>query len=298
MRLLTLSLPLATALLAVFMATDARAQGISEVAVAPAAHPMRLGNLDLTVLHDSEIIIPNDGKTFGIDAKPGEVTGLLRDAAAPTTKITLSVNVLMVRTGAHIALLDTGIGAASHGVLLASLKLTGVTPQAVTDVLITHSHGDHVGGLLDANGGLAFPQAKIRMASAEWDWLKSQGPANLVAAITAHVVTFAPGATVVPGIRSRALEGHTPGHVGYEISSGEARLLDIGDLAHSSIISLARPQWTMGFDSDQSLGKATRLKTLAALASSHELVYTPHFPYPGLGHIVAVGAGFKWDPAL
>jgi glyoxylase-like metal-dependent hydrolase (beta-lactamase superfamily II) len=298
MRFLALSLPLAAALLVVMMATDARAEDISEVAVAPAAHSLRLGNLDLTVLHDSEIVIPNDGKTFGIGAKPGEVTAVLRDAAAPTTKITLSVNVLMVRTGGHVALLDTGIGAANHGALLASLKLTGVTPDGVTDVLITHSHGDHVGGLLDANGGLAFPKAKIHMAGAEWDWLKSQGPANLVAAITAHVTTFAPGATVVPGIRSRALEGHTPGHVAYEISSGEARLLDIGDLAHSSIVSLAKPQWTMGFDNDQSVARATRVKTLAALASSHELIYTPHFPYPGLGHIVAAGAGFKWDPAL
>ena len=298
MRFLTLSRPLAATLLAVMMATDARAEDISEVAVAPATHSFHLGNLDLTVLHDSEIVIPNDGKTFGIDAKPGEVTALLRDAAAPTTKITLSVNVLMVRTGGHVALLDTGIGAANHGALLASLKLTGMTPDGVTDVLITHSHGDHVGGLLDANGGLAFPKAKIHMASAEWDWLKSQGPANLVAAITPHVTTFSPGATVVPGIRSRPLEGHTPGHVAYEISSGEARLLDIGDLAHSSIISLAKPQWTMGFDTDQSVAKATRVKTLAALAGSHELIYTPHFPYPGLGHIVAAGAGFKWDPAL
>jgi glyoxylase-like metal-dependent hydrolase (beta-lactamase superfamily II) len=295
MRFLTLSLPL---VLAVMMVTDARAEDISEAAVAPAAHSLRLGNLDLTVLHDSEIVVPNDGKTFGIDAQPGEVTAVLRDAAAPTTKITLSVNVLMVRTGGHIALLDTGIGAANHGALLASLKLTGVAPGAVTDVLITHSHGDHVGGLLDANGGLAFPKATIHMASAEWDWLKSQGPANLVTAITAHVTPFTPGATVVPNIRSRALEGHTPGHVGYEISSGEARLLDIGDLAHSSILSLAMPQWTMGFDTDQSAAKATRVKTLAALASSHELIYTPHFPYPGLGHIVTAGAGFKWDPAL
>ena len=289
-------LPLATALLGLAVATHARADDISEATVAPAAHPFHLGNLDLTVLHDSEIVVPNDGKTFGIDARPGEVTALLRAASAPTTKITLSVNVLMVRTGGHIALLDTGIGAADHGALLASLQLTGVTPQAVTDVLITHSHGDHVGGLLDAKGQLAFPKATIRMASAEWDWLKTQGPAKLVTAITSHVETFAPGATVVPGIRSRALEGHTPGHVAYEISSGDAQLLDIGDLAHSSIVSLAKPQWTMGFDNDPTVAKATRVKTLAALAGSHELIYTPHFPYPGLGHIVAAGAGFRWQP--
>jgi glyoxylase-like metal-dependent hydrolase (beta-lactamase superfamily II) len=297
MRTPLITLSLATALLGFGLATGARADDIRMVAVAPAAHPFHLGKLDLTVLHDSEIVIPNDGKTFGIDARPGEVTAVLRAAAAPTATITLSVNVLLVRTGTHIVLLDTGIGAANHGVLLGSLQLTGVTPEAVTDVLITHSHGDHIGGLLDAKGQLAFPQARIRMASTEWAWLKKQGPAGLIAAITSHVETFAPGQLVVPGIRSRALAGHTPGHVAFEISSGEAHLLDIGDLAHSSIVSLAKPAWVMGFDTDHTVAKVTRVTTLAALANSHELIYTPHFPYPGLGHIVAAAEGFKWDPA-
>jgi glyoxylase-like metal-dependent hydrolase (beta-lactamase superfamily II) len=297
MRNLLIALPLVTALLGFSMTPEARADDISVAAVAPAAHPFRLGKLDLTVLRDCELVIPNDGKTFGIDAGAGEVTAVLRAASAPTATITLSVDVLMVRTADHIALLDTGMGAANRGALLASLKLTGVTSDAVTDVLITHSHEDHVGGLLDAQGQLAFPKARIRMAGAEWEWLKKQGPANLIAAISPHVETFAPGGLVIPGIRSRALAGHTPGHVGYEITSGAARLLDIGDLAHSSIVSLAKPQWTMGFDTDQSVAKATRVKTLAALADSHELIYSPHFPYPGLGHIVAVAGGFKWDPA-
>jgi glyoxylase-like metal-dependent hydrolase (beta-lactamase superfamily II) len=134
------------------------------------------------------------------------------------------------------------------------------------------------------------------MASAEWEWLKQQGPAPLVTAITGHVEPFTPGATVAPGIRSRALAGHTPGHVGYEISSGDAHLLDIGDLAHSSIVSLAKPQWTMGFDNDPVVAKATRRQTLAALAASHELIYAPHFPFPGVGHIVANGDGFQLQP--
>jgi glyoxylase-like metal-dependent hydrolase (beta-lactamase superfamily II) len=267
-------------------------------AMPPAAQSFQLGQLTVTALRDAQFVLPNDGKTFGIDAKPGEVTQVLSAAGASTDRVTLSVNCLMVKSGDHIVLLDTGLGPNAKGGLLESLKLTGVSPGAVTDVLITHSHGDHVGGLLDAKGQLAFPNAKIRMASAEWAWLKKQGPASLVTAIASHVEPFTPGATVAPGIRSGALEGHTPGHVGYEISSGDAHLLDIGDLAHSSIVSLAKPQWTMGFDNDPVVAKATRSKTLAALAASHELVYAPHFPFPGVGHIVANADGFKWQPGM
>ncbi len=164
---------------------------------------------------------------------------------------------------------------------MASLREAGVSPSAVTDVLLTHSHGDHAGGLLDASGQLAFPKATIRMANAEWAWLQKNGPADLVKAISDHVRPFAPGARIAPGVTSLALLGHTPGHVGYEIVSGHSRLLDIGDLAHSEIVSLKKPQWTMGFDNDATLGKTTRAAALARLAKDQELVFSPHFPVSG-----------------
>ena len=104
----------------------------------------------------------------------------------PDDRITLSVNALLVRTGRRVVLLDTGLGPKGHGDLIASLKDAGVAPEAVTDVLITHSHGDHVGGLVDAGGKLAFPKAVIHMAASEWAWMKGQqGAADLVKAIEA-----------------------------------------------------------------------------------------------------------------
>jgi glyoxylase-like metal-dependent hydrolase (beta-lactamase superfamily II) len=271
--------------------------GFTLTPAAPAAQTFHLGQLELTALHDAQIVVPNDGKSFGTDAQAGEVANVLRAAGAPTADVTLSVNVLMVKTAGHTVLLDAGTGPEWHGALLASLKLTGVAPGAVTDILITHSHGDHVNGLLDGSGRLAFPNAKIRMSEEEWEWMKTKGSEHLVTSISDHVTAFRAGETVAPGIRSVPIEGHTPGHVGYEISSSGARLRDVGDLVHSSIISLAKPQWLNGFDRDTEGGRAARASMLAELARTHELVFAPHFPFPGVGYIVASGAGFTWQPA-
>jgi len=265
--------------------------------VAPAAHEFTLGKLKLATLHDAQFVIPNDGKTFGVGADAAAVTDVLRAAGAPTDRITLSVNALLVRMGHHVVLIDTGIGQKSHGELLGSLHEAGVKPTAVTDVLITHSHGDHVGGLVDADGHLAFPKATIRMSSAEWEFMQSKGSPELVKAISKKVKPFELGAQVIPGIKSVPLKGHTPGHTGYEISSGSDHLLDIGDMAHSSIISLAKPQWGVQFDTDSAAAKATRAETLKQLASDQELIFSPHFPFPGVGHVEAAGDGFAWKPA-
>jgi glyoxylase-like metal-dependent hydrolase (beta-lactamase superfamily II) len=265
--------------------------------VPPAAHMFSVGKLQLASLHDAQFVFPNDAKTFGVGADPAQVGAVLRAAGAPTDRITLSVNQLLVRTGHRVVLIDTGIGPKMHGSILASLAEAGVKPTAITDVLITHSHGDHVGGLLDASGKLAFPKATIRMSSAEWAWMQTKASPEMVKAISSHVHTFEPGAQVAPGITSVALKGHTPGHVGYEITSGDAHLLDIGDLAHSSIVSLQKPQWTVEFDTDDATGKATRATELKQLAGDQELVFAPHFPFPGVGHIGATGDGFVWQPA-
>jgi glyoxylase-like metal-dependent hydrolase (beta-lactamase superfamily II) len=268
------------------------------LSVLPAAKSFSVGKLKLTALHDAQYVFPNDGKTFGLGVSPTAVSDVLRAAGAPTDRVTLSVNALLVRTGRRVLLIDTGLGPKAHGGLVASLSEEKVSPKAVTDILITHSHGDHIGGLLDANGGLEFPKATIRMASAEWAWLQKNGSAKTVEAISGHVRTFEPGAQIAPGITSVALAGHTPGHVGYEIVSGDARLLDIGDLAHSSIVSLQKPEWGVAFDNEGAVAKTTRLATLPRLAKDQELVYSPHFPFPGVGHIVAEGNAFAWKAGV
>lgn len=267
-----------------------------------AAQAFRLGAFTLVALRDAGNAVPNDGKVFGTDAGPAAVARILAAAGQPTDTLRLGVDALLVRMPGRIVLIDTGLGPGVHGALPESLAEAGISPRAITDVLLTHSHGDHMGGLLTADGTLAFPRATVRLSEREWRWMQSRPDARRTVKATAdRVQPFDPGgrAEVVPGIRAIALYGHTPGHVGYEIRSGGKRLLDIGDSAHSAIVSLARPDWLNGYDADPATGRASRRAILARVAAEGEWVFAPHFPFPGIGRIVpARNGGYVWKPGL
>ncbi len=285
------------ALLSASVAGHAFAAETGPAPVEPAAKTFTLGSLKVTTLRDAQFVAANDGKLFGVGMAPDAVSKILKAAGKPTDCVTLDVDGLLVQSGTGKILIDTGLGPSAHGVLLESLAKAGVKPEDISDVLITHVHGDHIGGLLKADGTPAFVNATIRISAPDWTWLQTQPTmAALVTAITPKVKTFAPGDSVAEGITSVPIKGHTPGHVGYQIVSGKKRLLDIGDTAHSSIVSLAEPDWAMGFDNDQAEGKVSRREILSQLAKDHELIYAPHFPFPGVGHIVAVGDHFAWKP--
>jgi glyoxylase-like metal-dependent hydrolase (beta-lactamase superfamily II) len=265
--------------------------------VAPAARAFRIGALRVDALRDELNMVANDGKTFGTDVGPAAVGQALKAAGVATDMLPLGVDALLVRMPGHVVLIDTGLGPKVGGVLPRSLALAGMRPAQVTDVLITHSHGDHVGGLVTADGKLAFPNATVRMSDVEWTFLQANaGQRILATTIAPRVKTFAAGSAVIPGITSVGIFGHTPGHVGYRIVSGGQSLLDIGDTAHSAVISLARPEWTIGYDTDAAKGRASRERLLAQLAASHQRIFAPHFPFPGIGTIVKSGAGYTWKP--
>jgi glyoxylase-like metal-dependent hydrolase (beta-lactamase superfamily II) len=269
------------------------------VAVDAAATRFKIGDLDAVSLRDASFAAPNDGSIFGTDASPEEVGKVLKAAGAPSDVVNLSVSAMLVKDGKRLVLIDSGLGTKVGGVLIQSLAKAGVAPGEVTDVLITHEHGDHVGGLVTADGRSAFPKAAIRLSAPEWAHIQSQADlAPLAKVIAPQVKTFEPGAVILPGITAVPIKGHTPGHTGYEIVSGHDRLIDIGDAAHSSIVSLTKPEWAMGFDSDKALAKESRKSLLASLSASHEKIFSPHFPYPGVGTVKADGDHYSWQPSL
>jgi glyoxylase-like metal-dependent hydrolase (beta-lactamase superfamily II) len=263
----------------------------------PAVRAFDLGEFRISSLSDGVNIVPNDGPVFGADVGPKAVSQVLKEAGQADATINLSVDALLARRGRDVVLLDAGLGPAVPGALLGSLGLAGVTPDAVTTVLITHVHDDHVGGLVTKDGRSTFSKAKILISEPDWKWLRQQPEmADLCKILSQQVKTFSPGDDVVDGIKSIRIAGHTPGHVGFLISSNGQTLLDVGDTVHSSIVSLAKPDWAMGYDNDRDNGRISRKAILAQLVGSRQLVFAPHFPFLGVGLIVSKSDHFEWMP--
>ena len=257
----------------------------------------KIGALDAYALKDGSLSVPNDGSVIAMGEPKAEVDALLTANNLPTDTLGLSIQPLLIKMGDRTVLIDTGAGGAmgTEGKLQASLTTAGVQPAQVTDILISHAHGDHVGGLVNGQGQLVFANATIRMTANEWDALKADPTmAALVTAITPKVQTFAADAEVVPGITAVDIAGHTPGHTGYQITSGAEGLLYIGDTMHHSVISVQRPDWTIQFDGRADVAEASRRALLERAASENLRLYAVHFPYPGLGRIERRADDFVW----
>jgi glyoxylase-like metal-dependent hydrolase (beta-lactamase superfamily II) len=273
-------------------------------AEAPAANSdvtrFSVGSLEVISLRDGGITVPNDNKVLAIDRTREEVSALLTANGLAGESLDLSIQPLLVRDGQRLVLIDAGAGAymgPTPGRLPASLRAAGIDPAEITDVLISHGHGDHVVGLVDESNGLTFPNAVIRISAPEWTAMQADEEIGyVVTAITAKVETFQPNAQITPSIKAYAINGHTPGHTGYEIASGDEKLLYIGDAMHHQVISVQQPTWTIAFDGDEATAEASRQALLSRAASENLRLYAVHFPYPGIGRIQRREDTFVWVP--
>lgn len=261
-------------------------------------HPFTIGDFQAAALRDGGLEVANDTKTLAINKTKADVDAVLAANNLPTDKLSLSVQPLIVKTADKVLLFDTGAAGLfgpTLGKLPATLASAGVDPARVTDIFISHAHGDHIGGLVTAEGRLSFPSANVHMAANEWAAMQGDTQlAPIVTAITPRVVAFQPGADLVPGVKAVDIQGHTPGHSGYLVTSGDQSLLYIGDAMHHSVISVQQPDWTIAFDGDAPTAQASRRALIDSSAVSGQRIFAPHFPFPGLGKFTKTGDSAVW----
>ncbi|WP_049622175.1 MBL fold metallo-hydrolase [Frateuria defendens] len=273
---------------------------------------MKLGAFTVVALSDGGFDLPTD--KLLVEDRPGQVQKLLGQAGLPTA-VPSSVNGYLVDTGSKRVLIDAGSGALlgpSLGKLLAHLRAAGYAPEQIDEVLLTHLHPDHVGGLV-ANGQAAFPKAIIRADRREAKfWLDKSNLGKVDASVQGafdgaaaslkpyldrgRFKPFAAGERIEPGISALNLDGHTPGHTEFRVESQGRTLLVWGDVVHVAAVQFADPKVTIHFDSAPREAEAHREQAFRDAAQKGYLVAAAHIAFPGIGHVKREGAGYAWQP--
>jgi glyoxylase-like metal-dependent hydrolase (beta-lactamase superfamily II) len=277
---------------------------------AQATAPVRrltAGAFELTIISDGHLVLPTGG--LAPDASPAERAAALTAAGQTGLDFASPTNVTLIRAGTELILVDAGSGPhfmPTAGKLVENLAAAGIAPEAITQVVFTHGHPDHLWGTLDDLDELTFPNASYVVAAPEWDFWTGEDAARglpedrlmfVQAArrnyqrIKDKVRMVKPGEDVVSGVRVVATPGHTQGHISLDVA-GDAFIT--GDALTHPVISFAHPRWRMAADHEPERAAATRLALLDRLAADRTRLIGFHLPYPGVGRVESRDGAYRF----
>lgn len=279
------------------------------------SYRFQVGSIGCTVLSDGYFSYP--APWFFPNADRASLLRTLESRRQPLDTVLSPYTCLLIQTGRHVVLVDTGGGGSSrtNGAIGARLEMEGIRPRDVDTVVLSHAHPDHIGGAIDAYGRPAFRNARYVIWESEWEfWTASRTdldtlrlPEGLkrdieftarrcLGALRFQVEPIDCETEIAPGVLAIPAPGHTPGHLAVLLASDGQRLLNIGDAAVHPL-HLEQPEWENGFDLAAGAAKATRSGLLRRAVSENMHLMAFHFPFPSVGKVAARdGAGWEWTP--
>lgn len=284
----------------------------------PSRYAVQIGEIDVLVVSDGVLPLPT--KMLGHNADPAARAAWLNDMFLPPEAFDWSLNAVLVRSADQTILIDAGLGLDPDlnlpraGQLVKRLAAAGIDLASVTDVVLTHMHMDHVGGLLvDGVKEQLRPDLRIHVAAAEvkfWespDFTHVNMPAGFPDALRAaakrfaqeygsHLRLFDEEHEVAPGVVVTRTGGHTPGHSVVRVASGGDRLMFAGDAVFA--VGFEHPDWYNGFEHDPEEAARVRVRLLNELAATGQQLVATHLPFPSVGRVAIDGNAFRWVPAF
>jgi glyoxylase-like metal-dependent hydrolase (beta-lactamase superfamily II) len=257
----------------------------------------KLGDFEVTTLLAGSRTVTDDPQgIFGMNVDAETFQQVSAENFIPADQAQFFFTPTVINTGSELILFDTGLNAAS---ITSVLGAAGYTPEQVDVVVLTHMHGDHIGGLMN-EGAATFPNARYVANETEykyWTGNENERVAANVTPLLEKMTFIGDGASPASGITSVAAFGHTPGHMGYMIESGGKGLMLTADLANHYVWSLAYPDWEVRFDIDKEAAAASRREMLGMIAADRIPMIGYHMPFPGMGFVDTRGDGFHYVPA-
>lgn len=231
----------------------------------------------------------------------------------PASAIPTGIAAYLVRAGDRTVLIDAGAADAfgpTAGRLGGALAAASVDTASVDDVILTHMHPDHIAGLLGEDGA-AFGNANLHITDADlafWTSEENQAAApegfrgffdlarGVRDAYSDRLSPFSGESDLGGGISAMPMPGHTPGHSGVRIASGNDQLLIWGDMTAVAAVQFAHPDAGLAFDIDSGVAAETRRRVLEMAVSDRLLVAGTHLPFPGFGHVESKDGAYAWVP--
>jgi glyoxylase-like metal-dependent hydrolase (beta-lactamase superfamily II) len=271
-----------------------------------------VGDIDVFALSDGSV--PQDLHVL-LKGTTDQKTDHLLHKAFLTNPVEASINAFFFRLPGKAVLVDTGagdfFGPGYGGKLIQSLAAIQVTPDQITDILLTHAHDDHMGGLVH-EGHIVFPNATVHLGRADLDFFMDRSNAQKAHYATSYfdqaavalkpdldagkINTFSGTTEVLPGVTATVHPGHTPGSAFYTLHSQGQSLVFIGDIVHVASVQGPDPDITITYDVTPTLAAKVRREAFTEFAQDRTLLAVPHLSFPGVGHIEAVNNGFHWVP--